>query len=148
MEWEVVAEKVRDIILGELREEFRDFKSTVTGQLSGFALAISSLESRMAGLESRMTNIESDLRDLRRSLDDTNKRIDELRAELKSEIMLNTQRIDDTNKRIDEMNKRIDELYIEVSHIRGDLNRALSQKELIDDVLIRIQRLEGKVWAA
>ncbi|MCX7966653.1 MAG: hypothetical protein N2596_08525, partial [Syntrophorhabdaceae bacterium] len=68
-------------------------------------------------------------------------RIDNLRVELKQEIMLNNQRIDETNK-------RIDDLYMVVANIRGDLNKALSQKEVIDDVLIRVQRLEDKVLAA
>ncbi|MEZ0344715.1 MAG: hypothetical protein ABWJ99_07960, partial [Caldimicrobium sp.] len=81
-------------------------------------------------------------------IDETNKRIDELRAELKGEIMANTLRIDETNKRIDETNKRIDELFLEVSKIRGDLKKALSQKEVIDDMLTRIQRLEAKVLEA
>ena len=48
--------------------------------------------------------------------------------------------------RNDELNRRVDELYIQLSHIRGDLNRALSQKEVIEDVLTRIQRLELKVF--
>ncbi|MCX7966233.1 MAG: Atg14 domain-containing protein [Syntrophorhabdaceae bacterium] len=141
MEWDIIIEKIRDIVVGEVKEELRDFKSSVLGQLQGFTLAIESMNSRMSGMESRMSAIESDIRELRRANDETNKRIDDLRVELKQEIMLNTQRIDETNK-------RIDDLYTEVSYIRGDLNRALSQKEIIDDVLIRVQRLEDKVLKA
>ncbi|MGB9823463.1 MAG: hypothetical protein ACPLRL_08660, partial [Thermodesulfovibrio sp.] len=74
-------------------------------------------------------------------IDDTNKRIDELRVELKTEIMMNTQRIDETNA-------RLDELFLEASKIRADLNKALSQKEAIDDMRLRIQRLEDKVLTA
>ncbi|GAB5045798.1 coiled-coil domain-containing protein [Thermodesulfovibrio sp. TK110] len=169
MEWEKVVDRIRDLILGEIKEELRDFKATVTGQLQGFTIAIesingrmNSIESRMGSLESRQANIESELKDIRRSIDETNKRIDEtnkridetnnrideLRVELKTEIMMNTQRIDETNKRIDETNKRIDELFLEVSKIRGDLNKALSQKEAIDDMRLRIQRLEDKVLVA
>ncbi|MCX7965693.1 MAG: hypothetical protein N2596_03610 [Syntrophorhabdaceae bacterium] len=148
MEWEKIMEKLKDMILGEIKEEFREFKSTVSGQLQGFALAIETMNSRMSGIESRMSSMESDIRDLRKAIDETNKRIDDLRVELKAEIMLNTQRIDETNKRIDETNKRIDDIYLEVSNIRGDLNKALSRKEVIDDVLIRVQRLEDKVLAA
>ena len=67
--------------------------------------------------------------------------------------MQNTLRIDELNRRFDELSRRlddtnkwIDELYIQLSHIRGDINRALSQKEVIEDVLTRIQRLELKVF--
>ncbi|MEM3018584.1 MAG: hypothetical protein QXO25_06880 [Candidatus Bathyarchaeia archaeon] len=134
-------EKVKDAIIGEVKEEMKEFRAIVTGQLSGFALSIESMNSRMNGIESRIANMESDIRDIRRVLDETNKRIDDLRMELKTEIMLNTQRIDETNK-------RIDDLYTKFSEIRGDLNKALSTKEVIDDVLIRVQRLENKVLAA
>jgi chromosome segregation ATPase len=179
MEWEKIAEKIRDMILGEIKEEFRDFKASVTGELSGFRLAIESMNARMSGIESRMSaiesrqdNIENELRDLRRTIaetraelkaeimqntlriDETNKRIDETRAELKAEIMQNTMRIDETNKRIDETNKRIDEtnkridaLYIEMSEMRGELKQAISNKEIIQDIIFRIERLETKVTA-
>ncbi len=43
MEWEKIAEKIRDLVLGEIKEEFKDFKASVTGELSGFRLAIESL---------------------------------------------------------------------------------------------------------
>jgi tetrahydromethanopterin S-methyltransferase subunit G len=82
--------------------------------------------------------MEQELRNIRRSIDDTNKRIDETRAELKQEIMQNTLRIDETNK-------RIDALYLETSEIRGDLKKALSDKEILHDVIFRIERLETKV---
>jgi len=148
MEWEKVVDKIKDLILGEIREELRDFKATVSGQPSGFALAIQSINARIESIESRQSNIESELRDIRRAIYETNKRIDELRVELKTEIMMNTQRIDETNKRIDETNKHIDNLYIEVANIRGDLNKALSQKEVIDDLITRVQRLEDRVLTA
>jgi chromosome segregation ATPase len=163
MEWEKIAERIRDLILGEIKEEFKDFKNTVTGQLAGFQIAIESMNARMAAIENRMTamenrqiNIENELRQIRKSIDDTNKRIDDT-----------NKRIDDTNKRIDDLdwklstridnlnaqlsaridetNQRIDQLYIEISSIKAELKKALSQKEVIDDVLIRIQRLEDKV---
>ncbi|MDI1471162.1 paREP15, putative coiled-coil protein [Thermodesulfovibrio sp. N1] len=163
MEWEKIAERIRDLILGEIKEEFKDFKNTVTGQLAGFQIAIESMNARMTAIENRMTamenrqiNIENELRQIRKSIDDTNKRIDDT-----------NKRIDDTNKRIDDLdwklstridnlnsqlsaridetNQRIDQLYIEISSIKTELKKALSQKEVIDDVLIRIQRLEDKV---
>jgi chromosome segregation ATPase len=152
MEWEKIAEKIRDLVLGEIKEEFRDFKASVTGELSGFRLAIESINARMGAIESRQSNMENELRDIRRSIDETNKRIDETRVELKTEIMANTARIDETNKRIDETNKRIDEtnkridaLYLEVAEIRGDLKKAISDKEILHDMIFRIERLETKV---
>jgi chromosome segregation ATPase len=152
MEWEKIAEKIRDLVLGEIKEEFRDFKASVTGELSGFRLAIESINARMGAIESRQSNMENELRDIRRSIDETNKRIDETnkridetnkridetRVELKAEIMANTARIDETNK-------RIDTLYVEVAEIRGDLKKAISDKEILHDLIFRIERLETKV---
>ncbi|MFN3921970.1 MAG: hypothetical protein ACK4K4_06190 [Caldimicrobium sp.] len=123
MDLEKIAEKLRDMIIGEIKEELRDFKASVTGELAGFRIAIESMNARMSALELRQENLEAEIRDIRRALEET-------------------------NKRIDETNKRIDDLLIEVSHIRGDLNRALSEKEVIDDILIRVQRLEVKVLEA
>lgn len=170
MEWEKIAERIRDLILGEIKEEFKDFKNTVTGQLAGFQIAIESMNARMAAIENRMTamenrqiNIENELRQIRKSIDDTNKRIDDTNKRIDE----TNKRIDETNKRIDDLdcklstridnlnaqlsaridetNQRIDQLYIEISSIKAELKKALSQKEVIDDVLIRIQRLEDKV---
>ncbi|MGB9711093.1 MAG: hypothetical protein ACPLZA_06355 [Thermodesulfovibrio sp.] len=152
MEWEKIAEKLRDMIIGEIKEEFKEFRASVTGELSGFRIALESLIARQ-------NSMENEIKELRKAIDETNKRIDELRIELKTEIMKNTERIDETNKRIDETNKRIDdtnkriddtnqridELYLISSHIRADLNKALSEKKVIDDMLTRIQRLEEKV---
>lgn len=152
MEWEKIAEKLRDMIIGEIKEEFKEFRASVTGELSGFRIALEALIARQ-------NSMENEIKELRKAIDETNKRIDELRIELKTEIMKNTERIDETNKRIDETNKRIDdtnkriddtnqridELYLISSHIRADLNKALSEKKVIDDMLTRIQRLEEKV---
>jgi len=163
MEWEKIAERIRDLILGEIKEQFKDFKNTVTGQLAGFQIAIESMNARMAAIENRMTamenrqiNIENELRQIRKSIDDTNKRIDDTNKRIDEtnkriddlDWKLST-RIDNLNAqlsaRIDETNQRIDQLYIEISSIKAELKKALSQKEVIDDVLIRIQRLEDKV---
>ncbi|WP_448587177.1 hypothetical protein [Thermocrinis sp.] len=40
MDWEKIAEKLKDLITGEIKEKIRSFKSSVEGQLKGFALAI------------------------------------------------------------------------------------------------------------
>ncbi|GAQ94538.1 hypothetical protein TAGGR_1722 [Thermodesulfovibrio aggregans] len=69
MEWEKVVDKIRDLILREIKEELRDFKATISGQLSGFALAIQSINARMESIESRQSNIESELRDITRAID-------------------------------------------------------------------------------
>lgn len=78
MEWKRFAEKIRDLVLGEIKEEFRDFKTSVTGELSGFRFTIESINARMGAIESRQSSIESDLRELRRLIDETNTRIDAL----------------------------------------------------------------------
>ncbi|MEZ0344718.1 MAG: hypothetical protein ABWJ99_07975 [Caldimicrobium sp.] len=91
MDLEKLVEKLKELIISEIKEEFKEFKATVSGQLEGFRLAIESMNARM-------TNLEGEVRDLRRALDETNKRIDET-----------NKRIDETNKRIDETNKRLEE---------------------------------------
>jgi hypothetical protein len=101
---EIVGE-IKDEIIGEIKkeftdkEEFRDFRSSVTGELSGFRLAIESINARMGAIE--------------------------------SQIMANT--------------ARIDALYFEVAEIRGDLKKAISDKEILHDMIFRIERLETKV---
>ena len=40
MDAQQIAEKVRDPIMGSIREEFREFKAEVRGQLEGFSKAI------------------------------------------------------------------------------------------------------------
>lgn len=132
-------------------------KATVSGELAGFRLVVESLNQRMASLESRQESLEAEMREIKRMLeyinqridetnkriDDTNEKIDKTRAELKAEI---DQTRMELKSEIAQNTQRIDYLYIEVSKIRGDLNRALSQKEIIDDMLIRIQRLEMKAF--
>ncbi|MFN3947352.1 MAG: coiled-coil domain-containing protein [Aquificaceae bacterium] len=171
MDLEKLAERLKDLILGELKKEFREFKAIVSGELAGFRLVAEPLNQRMASLEARQNNLEEELREVKRLLEYINQRIDETRTELKAEIAQNTQRIDEVNKRldytnmridetraelkaeimrvnqrIDEINKRLDYVYMELSHIKGDLNKALSQKKIIEDMLVRIQRLETKAF--
>jgi hypothetical protein len=43
MEWKKIAEKIRDIVSMEIKDEFRDFKASVSGKLNGFRLAIESI---------------------------------------------------------------------------------------------------------
>ena len=95
MDIEKLAEKLKELIVGELKEEFRDFKATVSGELAGFRLAIESMNQRLSALEERQSSLE-ELRDIRRSIEYTN------------------QRIDETNQRIDETNKRIDQTRAEL----------------------------------
>lgn len=105
MEIEEIAEKLRDLIIGEIREEFRKFKSSGTGKHAGYRLATGSMNAMIAVIEARQAALDSEISNIRKLIDD-------LRAELMAEIMFNTQRKDDTNK-------KIDDLMIEVSHIRG-----------------------------
>ncbi|RQD74879.1 MAG: hypothetical protein D5S03_09425, partial [Desulfonatronospira sp. MSAO_Bac3] len=64
-------------------------------------------------------------------------RIDNTRAELKAEIQKNTERIDYTNTRIDNLAR-------EVAEARGDLNKALSDKVVVQDLVERVGRLETR----
>ena len=75
--------------------------------------------------------------DTNKRIDDTNNRIDNTRAELKAEIQKNTERIDYTNARIDNLAR-------EVAEARGDLNKALSDKVVVQDLVERVGRLETR----
>ncbi|MBS3946813.1 MAG: hypothetical protein KGZ57_00715 [Dethiobacter sp.] len=138
MEGEKLAEKIRDLVLGEIREEFRDFRASVTGELSGFRLAIEALGARQTNLEHELREIRRTIGETNKRIDETNKRIDELRVELRAEIMANTSRIDETNR-------RIDALFLETAEMRGDLKKAISDKEILHDMVFRVTRLEAKV---
>jgi len=93
----------QDKLTDKLKEEFRDFKATVSSEFASFKLVVEPFNKRMRSLESRQESLE---------------------AELKSEITQNTQ--------------RIGYLYMDVSKVIENLNRALSKKEMIDDILVRI----------
>lgn len=126
MDLDRAVERIRDAVVGELKDEFKEFRAAVTGELAGYRVAIESLTARQSGME-------SELRDIRHSIEQTNNRIDET-----------NNRIDENNKRIDDTNKRIDGLMMDVSEIKGDLNRALSEKVVVDDLVQRVSRLEAR----
>ncbi|MGC8815675.1 MAG: hypothetical protein ACP5O4_05705, partial [bacterium] len=61
-------------------------------------------------------------------------------------------RIDETNKRIDETNKRIDnlqfslnDLYTKYSELTLLVTSIYNQKHIIDDLIIRVQKLKKKL---
>ncbi len=89
MKIEKILDKLKDLILTEVKKEFRLFKAEVRGELAGYRLAIESLNARVGNIESENT-FDKKLADFNKRINDTNKRIDELRVELKQEIMLNT----------------------------------------------------------
>ena len=62
MDIEKLAEKLKELIVGELKEEFRVFKATVSGELAGFRLAIESMNQRLSALEERQSSLEAELR--------------------------------------------------------------------------------------
>ena len=43
MDAQQIAEKVRDLIMGSIREEFKEFKAEVRGQLECFRVAIETI---------------------------------------------------------------------------------------------------------
>lgn len=170
MDMEKLVEKLRDAFLGEIKQEFSQFRAEVTGELSGFRLALESMSARQTAVENNHcqvrpimseTNKRIDLVDsnlnyridniighLSKRIDATNKRIDNIDASLNNRIDTiaghMSQRLDETNKRIDKVFTRLDTTCFEVSKLRGDLEKALSQKVLIDDLVNRVTRLETK----
>ena len=85
----------------------------------------------------RIDDTNKRIDDTNNRIDDTNNRIDNTRAELKAEIQKNTERIDYTNARIDNLAR-------EVAEARGDLNKALSDKVVVQDLVERVGRLETR----
>ncbi len=138
MEIEKLTQAIKDIVIGELKQEFKEFRTEVRGELAGYRLAIESLSERMK-------NIENDIRDVRREIVEINKRIDGTNIRIDG---IN-ERIEGTNIRIDglrdSLSTRMDDVYMEVSEIKGDLKKALADKVVIDDMILRIERLEEKV---
>ncbi|RLI82225.1 hypothetical protein DRP07_05625 [Archaeoglobales archaeon] len=58
MDAQKIAVAVKNAIMGELRDEFKEFRAEVRGQLDGFKLAIDTMNKRLDGIESRVGNIE------------------------------------------------------------------------------------------
>lgn len=204
MDWEKGMEKLRDMIVGEMRQEFKEFKSAVTGELSGYRIALESLSARMTNMEnelratrtdltSRIENVRTEISDkidaVRSELSD---KIDSVRSELKAEIdatraELKTEIIDvrtelsdkietvrselsgkidtvrselkaeidttrtelkaeirENTRRIDTCNNRIDALQFEFIQVRERLDKAISQKVLVEDLAVRVTSLEAK----
>jgi uncharacterized protein YdhG (YjbR/CyaY superfamily) len=50
---------IKDTILSEIRDDFKDFKNQVSYQLEGFKLAIQSINERMSSIEGRMLILEN-----------------------------------------------------------------------------------------
>jgi chromosome segregation ATPase len=166
MDIEKLTQAIKDIVIGELKQEFKEFRTEVRGELAGYRLAIESLSERMK-------NIENDIRDIRRAIGETNKKIDEVKDslsvkidEVKDSLSVRIDEVKDSlsvridsllvridevkdslSVRIDSLSVRIDDLYMEVSEIKGDLKKALADKVVIEDMILRIERLEEKVAA-
>ncbi|SMP50428.1 Protein of unknown function [Desulfonatronum zhilinae] len=149
MDWEKGMEKLRDMIVGEMRQEFKEFKSAVTGELSGYRIALESLSARMTNMENELratrTDLTSRIENVRTEISD---KIDAVRSELKAEI--DTTRtelkaeIRENTRRIDTCNNRIDALQFEFIQVRERLDKAISQKVLVEDLAVRVTSLEAK----
>ncbi|MCX7870126.1 MAG: hypothetical protein N2485_00910 [bacterium] len=172
---EKIANIIKDSIISDLKKEFDNFRSEISGQLEGFKLALNSIENRMNSIENRMNSIENRMNNVEDRIDrlrvELNDKIDKLRNELDSKIdkvdtkidkvsneldgKINSLRtelitlINDTRneilkkvfentQRIDELNRRIDSIYVSVGE-------AVNYKQLVDDLLIRMQRMETKL---
>ncbi|MGC9110222.1 MAG: hypothetical protein ACP5HI_08390 [Caldimicrobium sp.] len=44
MDFKKFYQKIKELVVGEIKEELRDFKSSITGELAGFGLAIREYE--------------------------------------------------------------------------------------------------------
>ncbi|MBO8180827.1 MAG: hypothetical protein H0Z19_10205 [Archaeoglobus sp.] len=140
MDAQQIAEKVRDLIMGAMREEFREFKAEVRGQLEGFRLAIETMNKRMDAIERRMDSLE-------RRIDETNKKIDYVRDELTARIDETNKRIDETNKRIDILSTRLEENTRGLGELKAEIAALRSRQEIIEDLVRRVRKLEDKVFA-
>ncbi len=178
-----IIDAIKNAIISEIRDELKEFKASVTGELSGFRLAIQSISERQTSIEANIHNLKSELKqeiqqvrselkqEIQQVRSELKQEIQEVRSELKQEIQLNTLRIDETNKRIDETNKRIDiltietnkkidllnqriddtnkridELTKEVYGIKNQLTESISYKRIIEDTILRIQKLETAIF--
>lgn len=201
MELEKLAEKLKDLIVGEFRDELKAFRAAVTGELAGFRIALESINARQASfyqslseLRGEIARIHVRLDNLNKRLDDTNMRIDDVNKRFDDVYKRCDEvdkRFDDVNKRFDEVNRRIDEVHkrmddviadnarrmdalkvefktelaantrkieemnglwqavlMQLADMQANLKAAVAQKEIIDDVLVRLRRLESQSPAA
>ncbi|MFN3477964.1 MAG: coiled-coil domain-containing protein, partial [bacterium] len=106
---QTIAEKVKEIITAEVRQELRDFKNTVSGQLEGFKLAIESISERQSNVESEVRNI--------------NQKIETMFMQLSNRIDETNKRIDEANKRIDETNNKIEKMFMQLNNRIDEVNK-------------------------
>ena len=69
MDISVLADKIKEAVIGEIRQEFKEFRAEVRGELSGFRLAIEAMSKRMDGIERRMDGIKSRMGELETKTD-------------------------------------------------------------------------------
>ncbi len=121
MELEKLAEKLKDLIVGEVRDELKAFRAAVTGELAGFRIALESINARQASFDQSLSELRGEiarihvrLDNLNKRLDDTNMRIDDVNKrfdDVNKRFDDVNKRLDDTNMRIDDVNKRFDDVY-------------------------------------
>ncbi len=164
MEIEKIFEKFKDIILSEIREEFKLFKAEVRGELAGYRLAIESLSARIGNIESDIremrTTFNAKFEEINKRIDETNKRIDETNKRIEAVNNELSRRIDETNKRIDETNKRIeavnndfskkiDELRVELKQeIMLNTHRIDENNQRIDSLMLEVADIKGDLKRA
>ncbi len=119
-----IAEKVRDLLLGELRDEFKEFKAEVRGQLEGFRLAIETMNRRLDSLE---MNINKRIDSVERRLANIENEVRSLRGEMSA------------------LNRRVDDLVKELSEVKVELKELKARDEIIQDLVRRISKLEEKI---
>ncbi|MBI3600658.1 MAG: hypothetical protein HY097_08460 [Nitrospinae bacterium] len=146
MDIEKLTQAIKDVVIGELKQEFKEFRTEVRGELAGYRLAIESLSERMKNIENDVRDIRIAITETNKRIDETNKRIDEVKDSLSEKIdNVRDYLLARIDKRMDDANKRIDYIYMNVSEIKGDIKKALADKVVMDDMILRIERLEEKV---
>ncbi len=200
MDIEKLTDLIRNLVIGEIKEEFKEFKASVTGELSGYRFAIESMNERMKILETRQFDLEKDLKEFKKEINDkldqqqlefkteiknlkselrqeiynvktelkqdiakvdqkvesvkteleqkinnVDNKIDTAKRELKQDIGNLEDKINLFNMRLDIFTKYVMDLGTELSKLRSDVNVALSQKEVINDILLRVERIESKI---
>ncbi|MFN3478062.1 MAG: hypothetical protein ACK4ZM_01690, partial [bacterium] len=66
---QTIAEKVKEIITAEVKQELRDFKNTVSGQLEGFKLAIEGVKLAIENVTERQNSLESEVRNINQKIE-------------------------------------------------------------------------------
>lgn len=108
----------------------------------------------MARIHVRLDNLNQRLDDTNMRLDDVNRRIDDVHKRIDDVIASNARRMDAlkvefrtglaaNTRKTEEMNGLWQPVLMQLAAMQANLKGAVAQKEIIDDVLVRLRRLES-----